>query len=351
MKLPEPARTLWTRHRVAIERIATTPGAESHIMLGGGTLLAARWKHRESTDIDVLLPGRDNLNDARENGPLDLAAATGGEHKESSRDRLRVELQIGMLGVAAIQPQMPGLEEQLDVEGRNETVLASAQILRGKFYRTDKGITRDAFDFAVAADKDPRALELAVNSLDMTDTRIICHNLLASNDQMVDDASETLKGVPSEYHHHLKRIGDAAADAIVSHRYAHVRIRTTETGIRIETRTSDGSERTEDYAAGESINALTRSGIGAYLGANSTLQRGGLAMTLDSLNEIGWTGTVFDSDDSAPEQRLDDTRKSAGLRKLLRIGDVPENPPRPPRPAASGGDDTVSRDRNDSCRR
>ena len=33
----------------------------------------------------------------------------------------------------------------------------------------------------------------------MTDTRIICHNLLASNDQMVDDASETLKGVPSEY--------------------------------------------------------------------------------------------------------------------------------------------------------
>ena len=64
-------------------------------MLGGGTLLAARWKHRESTDIDVLLPGRDNLNDARENGPLDLAAATGDEHKESSRDRLRVELQAG----------------------------------------------------------------------------------------------------------------------------------------------------------------------------------------------------------------------------------------------------------------
>lgn len=155
----------------------------------------------------------------------------------------------------------------------------------------------------------------------------------------------------SEYHHLLKRIGDAAADAIVSHRYAHVRIRTTETGIRIETRTSNGSERTEDYAAGESINALIRSGIGAYLGANSTLQRGGQAMTLDSLNEIGWTGTVFDSDDSAPEQRRDDTRKSAGLPRFLRIGDVPENPPRPPRPAGSGGDDTASRDRNDSCRR
>lgn len=54
MKLPEPARTLWTRHREAIERIATTPGAESQIMLGGETLLAARWKHRESTDIEGL---------------------------------------------------------------------------------------------------------------------------------------------------------------------------------------------------------------------------------------------------------------------------------------------------------
>ncbi len=345
MKLPEPARTLWTRHREAIERIATTPGGESRIMLGGGTLLAARWKHRESTDIDVLLPDRDNLNDALKNGPLDLAAATGGEHKESSRHRLKVELETGMLDVAAIKPQMPGLEERVDVEGRNETVLTSAQILRGKFYRTDRSITRDAFDFAVAADKDPRALELAVNSLDMSETRIICHNLLASNDQMVDDASETLKGIPPEYQHHLKRVGDAAADAVLSQRYAQVRIRTTETGIRIETRTTNGSERTEDYAAGKAVNMLTRSGIAAYLSANSTLQWVGLAMTLDGLNRVGWSGTVFDSDNSAPEQQLDETRKSAGLPP---IENVP--PPRAPRPAGSG-DHTTNRDRNDSYTR
>ena len=78
MKLPEPARTLWTRHRGAIERVATANGAESRIMLGGGSVLAARWNHRKSTDIDVLLPDRESLNDAGANGPLDLAAATGG---------------------------------------------------------------------------------------------------------------------------------------------------------------------------------------------------------------------------------------------------------------------------------
>ena len=184
--------------------------------------------------------------------------------------------------------------------------------------------------------------------MDITETRIICHNLLASNDRMVDDASETLTGVPPEYQHHLKRIGDAAADAILSHRYTQVRIRTTETGIRIETRTTNSNERTEDYAAGESVKTLTRSGIGAYLSANSTLQRLGLGMTLDSLNEVGWSGTVFDSDDSAPEQRLDHTRESAGL---PRIGNVPETPPRAPRPARSGGNGTIDRDRNDSYTR
>ena len=143
----------------------------------------------------------------------------------------------------------------------------------------------------------------------MTETRIICHNLLASNDQMVDDASETLAGVPPEYQHQLKRIGDAAADAVLSHRYAQVRIRTTETGVRIETLATNGNERTENYAAGESVNTLTRSGIAAYLSANSTLQHVGLAMTLNGLNRVRWSGTVFDSDDTAPEQRLKDTRE------------------------------------------
>ncbi|MYK87087.1 MAG: hypothetical protein F4018_01325 [Acidobacteria bacterium] len=164
---------------------------------------------------------------------------------------------------------------------------------------------------------------------------------------MGDDASETLKGIPPEYQHHLKRVGDAAADAVLSQRYAQVRIRTTETGIRIETRTTNGSERTEDYAAGKAVNTLTRSGIAAYLSANSTLQWVGLAITLDGLNRVGWSGTVFDSDNSAPEQQLDETRKSAGLPP---IENVPENPPRAPRPAGNG-DHTTNRDRNDSYTR
>ena len=153
------------------------------MMLGGGSVLAARWKHRKSTDIDVLLPERDSLNDAGEGGPLDLAAATGGQHEGDAPERVVVRLGFGKLDVAAIKPQIPGLEEQVEIEGRTETVLTSAQILLGKFNRTDAAVTRDAFDMAVAANAEPRALELAVNSLDSTKTRIICHNLLTTNDR------------------------------------------------------------------------------------------------------------------------------------------------------------------------
>ena len=313
MDLPEPARTLWKRHREAIERIAAAPGAESRTMLGGGSVLAARWRHRESTDIDVLLPERDNVNDAREGGPLDLAAATGGRHEGSTRDRLEVVLDAGRLDVAAIKPQLPGLEERLAVEGRPQLVLASAQILRGKLYRTNRGVTRDAFDIVVAANEEPRALELAVNSLDGNETRIICHNLLTANDRMVENAKLTLTGVPPEHQHHLARVGDVAADAVWGHRYAQVCIRTTATRVTIETRAESGRLRAETYPAGDAEAMLTRSGIGSYLTANSTLQCGALARTLDGLNEAGWNGAAYDSLDAAPERRLDDARRAAGL--------------------------------------
>ena len=68
MELPEPASTLWKRHREAVEQLATGPGEKNRVLLGGGTILAARWQHRRSTDIDVLLPERESLNDGGKEG-------------------------------------------------------------------------------------------------------------------------------------------------------------------------------------------------------------------------------------------------------------------------------------------
>ena len=59
LTLPEPAAGLWAAKRRIVHAIPPEmfrSNVPPH--LGGRTILAARWKHRISTDINVLLPGR-----------------------------------------------------------------------------------------------------------------------------------------------------------------------------------------------------------------------------------------------------------------------------------------------------
>ena len=56
LELPEPARSLFRKTRSALETHVSPYAADGDgYKLGGGTILAARWKHRRSNDIDVLL--------------------------------------------------------------------------------------------------------------------------------------------------------------------------------------------------------------------------------------------------------------------------------------------------------
>ena len=61
LQLPEPAGALWTRIREPLKRALASRGAPTELKLGGGTVLAARWKHRRSRDIDVVVPEKTNL--------------------------------------------------------------------------------------------------------------------------------------------------------------------------------------------------------------------------------------------------------------------------------------------------
>ena len=61
LQLPAPAGALWSRIREPLKRALTSRGAPMELKLGGGTVLAARWRHRRSHDIDVVVPGRTNL--------------------------------------------------------------------------------------------------------------------------------------------------------------------------------------------------------------------------------------------------------------------------------------------------
>ena len=162
-------------------------------------MLAARWGHRRSTDIAILLPERTGLNDAAPGGSVDLAAATGGRLAETLRRQIRVDVTGGRIDVAAITPELQGLERSEEIDGEAAIVLASEQILRGKLKRSDEFLTRDAFDIAVAAKAERRALEIAVNSMSEQESRIAQYNLQVANDDMAREAPNALESVARIY--------------------------------------------------------------------------------------------------------------------------------------------------------
>ena len=57
LTLPAPAAELWKRIAPAVrEEIGRLAGGESQYAIGGGSILAARWKHRHSYDVDLVVP-------------------------------------------------------------------------------------------------------------------------------------------------------------------------------------------------------------------------------------------------------------------------------------------------------
>lgn len=350
MKLREPASSIWRRHRHAVDRLRTETGDIGRLMLGGGSILGARWEHRASTDIDVLLPDRDALNDAHPDGPNDLAAATGGRASEVWKDRVKVSVDNGLLDVTAATPLLPGMESQEEVEGRRETVLATAQILRGKLNRTHKGLTRDAFDLVSAAKADERALEQAVNALTRKEWHTVCRNLIKANDDIAAEAEETLGEIDAAFKTDMRRLGHDAAIAVAEARYTHVRVRAADGIVVIESQSGKRPPHVERHAGTSAQNALTRSGIGEYLSSNTTAGRRTVAAALEKLMNEHEDGIVFDSDDPRPWERSDRVLGTARRKRTLPGGDPNVLPP-DSGGGRAGGTDPPGRNRNRGFKR
>jgi hypothetical protein len=355
MTLPHPARQAWLQHRQALARIAVRETPSGRLLLGGGTVLAARWGHRLSVDIDVLVPDRQGVQDAHPGGPCDLARATGGRAVGKWRDRIKVRVGEALLDVAAMSPELPGLEAREQVEGRNEIVLSTAQILRGKLNRTHQGLARDAFDLITAAKADPQALQAAVNALDTAETEIVSRNLRSANDQMANDAPDALRGIGDEFRTDLGRLGEHSASAVEDSRYTRVRI-TLEAGqLIIERQTRSGVQHPAQYAIRDVADALRRSGIGEYLTANHATHTGIAALGIAELHRQGRQGSVLDTAREEPTAEIEGAAAAAFEqeeqqlhRKTLQPGDNPRfaaDDARPRSPGTAAGNLTsTSRD-------
>ena len=181
--------------RWVVETLDTCIGRETYQM-GGGSVLAARWHHRHSTDIDLF------FDEVRyPDMPL-----------EPIFQRLRALEQQGEIGELEIHPTRGFACERGDVPMSffatrqitpvrisGETVAiagigteTTSEILlkkvRARMIRTPSYHPRDAYDFVVAVVEDPQALNQVFDRLTPEEKAILAHDAHQGAVRLADSA-------------------------------------------------------------------------------------------------------------------------------------------------------------------
>ena len=268
LRLPEPARTLWTRIRDPLKAALASPSEPGpKLRLGGGTILAARWRHRKSRDIDIVTRRNFALWKQSEglNGVMrSLGAEACGYN--ARRRQYRAAFHVGnesqTVEIWPHEPQPRGAERETEVDGGVELVLATSQILKGKLERGEDALPRDLLDVITAARRDPESLEVAVNAIEPPYARLVMG--------VWEAAAATIRARAG---HELgeavgldpKDLGPGAGHAVRDRMYAGIRIEARKALILIATTAADGVERTRCLSPAEARGRFESEGLNAAL--------------------------------------------------------------------------------------
>ena len=174
--LPEHHLSALHRLTQALDRIVSLDA----LVLGGGTVLAARWQHRVSTDLDLFVEQRTfaaHLLWPRASELFDVVDL-GREHFGARRHGIDVTLSTAWCSAL------------LDVQERSDEALAgialetNEAILVRKMQARMCGLgmftERDVYDLAAAAQHDPTALRTALSALTADERSYIARELRLS---------------------------------------------------------------------------------------------------------------------------------------------------------------------------
>ena len=231
------------------------------------------WKHRHSYDIDLVVPPDTPLGMLAEaNNPAAQfearLRALGGRPAFHPMARLwTVEFDTGerKLDLWATAPLLGAGQQACTIDGRSETALSSAQILRGKLERAEEPLARDAFDIIKAGEKEPDALEAAVNAVTREAAESIAQNYHWAAPTIAADAEKTLGGIAEQERIEPRQLGNRAAHAISSALYTKCRIQTTRGAIEVTTATNARGERTTRIRPNNAEHYFEATGMNAYL--------------------------------------------------------------------------------------
>ena len=284
LRWPEAAAALWRRYggtiRAHLDGLPPTARrGGSAWAVGGGTILAARWRHRQSFDIDIsvtrTIPG---------GGTRAVVDDLAGALVKSGMT-LKPEEVEGLLQLEAPEPNAYGGEAGIDIwtraeepargtiierlDGEPVPTLTSADILAGKLRREGAQLARDAYDIAHGYAADPAAVESAVNGTAPAHQRRVRVAWAAGSHAMGFDPNGIIawsgKPAPVSTEH-----GWRAAEAVEKSRWIELTVTVDEGRVRTETRSA--GERRRSWTEGNDacdmercLAAIEEAGIGTYL--------------------------------------------------------------------------------------
>ena len=274
LTLPPPAETLWHAIGETVrEELRSIGDGQTRYAIGGGSILAARWKHRSSYDIDLVVQPDTPLGMLAEtNNPAAQFEARmrtlGGRPAFYPMARLwTVSFDKGerKLDLWATAPLLAAGQRTCTIDGRLETALSSAQVLRGKLERAEEPLARDVFDIIKASEKEPEALEAAVNAISREAAESIAQNYHWAAPTIAVDAEKALRGIPEHERIEPGQLGNRAAHAISNARYTACRIRTRNGAIELTTATNVRGEETIRIDPDNAEHHFEATGLSAHL--------------------------------------------------------------------------------------
>lgn len=226
--------------------------------LGGGSILAAQWQHRESTDLDIFMPGDLSvapLDPRWDDGFLKTMRAAGGQTFNVQARSVKIGFPHGRLEITALDAVPALLPRRVTVDGVDLLVLQNASILTGKLYgRGMRMPARDVFDMCVAASEDPAALRCAVNHIS-TVTRVeVAHLLRQGAARYREHAAEQIPAPAARHRHLLRDAPEMAVELLLSESYAgDHELRCSNGRATVTVRTVGGATTTQTHTTGAAL--------------------------------------------------------------------------------------------------
>ncbi len=292
MKLPERARSLYLRERDLIDAWTAAAGlGPEQVAVGGGSVLAARWGHRGSDDVDVVVQGATaykQMLGVRQK--LDaLAQRRGGDVLWVPRvHAVRITWRTGdtampdKLELFAESESPPGHAERLqDLEGRPTRTLGTRQILWGKLDRCLRRLVpKDIFDIREAGRRDADELVVAVNAWSDSAMRELAHVFRSDAAAIGKDIEEGLRTVTVLRPGEGRIVAEEAADAVERALYREVTVGVENGLVRVDRVAGVGPLQSLRWLPAETLVEAERTGLARYL------DRNGISVAVDDAASV-----------------------------------------------------------------